>query len=169
MTYLKNNIDSIHKIIEASCKKAGRSTSSVTLICVSKTVPPETILKAKELGETVFGENRPQELREKFSLIPDATWHLIGHLQTNKVKYVVGKASLIHSVDSLHLAEAINENTALLRKYKRLEKENERLREALAKSMNGAPDVDPAADDEAEAAQFASMQQYSLFDMDYDK
>ena len=109
MTYLKNNIDSIHKIIEASCKKAGRSTSSVTLICVSKTVPPETILKAKELGETVFGENRPQELREKFSLIPDATWHLIGHLQTNKVKYVVGKASLIHSVDSLHLAEAINE------------------------------------------------------------
>lgn len=67
------------------------------------------------------------------------------------------------------LAEAINENTALLRKYKRLEKENERLREALAKSMNGAPETDPAADDEAEAAEFASMQQYSLFDMDYDK
>lgn len=67
------------------------------------------------------------------------------------------------------LAEAINENTALLRKYKRLEKENERLREALAKSMNGTPDTDPAADDEAEAAKFASMQQYSLFDMDYDK
>ena len=79
------------------------------MICVSKTIPAEMINEAISLGERVFGENRPQELRDKFDKAENALWHLIGHLQTNKVKYVVGRAELIHSVDSLHLAEAINE------------------------------------------------------------
>lgn len=106
---LKNNLSDIHKRIDAAAKRAGRESSDVTLICVSKTVPARTINEAVCLGEKVFGENRPQELRDKFDSVPDAVWHLIGHLQTNKVKYAVGRAALIHSVDSLHLAEAINE------------------------------------------------------------
>lgn len=105
---LKNNITDIHKRIEDACARSGRSTDEVTLICVSKTVSPEMIKEAQSLGKNVFGENRPQELRDKLPLINGAQWHLIGHLQTNKVKYVVGNAVLIHSVDSLNIAEAIN-------------------------------------------------------------
>lgn len=105
---LKNNLTDIRSRIESACKKAGRK-NDVTLICVSKTIPAEIINEAVSLGESVFGENRPQELRDKFDKVEGATWHLIGHLQTNKVKYVVGKAALIHSVDSIHLAKEINE------------------------------------------------------------
>ncbi len=106
---LKNNLIDIHKRIAAACARSGRNTDEVTLICVSKTIPSEMIAEAQDLGENVFGENRPQELRDKLPLIKGAQWHLIGHLQTNKVKYVVGNSALIHSVDSLHLAEAIND------------------------------------------------------------
>ena len=106
---LKNNLTDIHKKIEDACARAGRNAGDVTLICVSKTIPPEMIIEAQSLGENVFGENRPQELRDKLPLIKGAQWHLIGHLQTNKVKYVVGSAQLIHSVESLRLAEAIND------------------------------------------------------------
>ncbi len=105
---LKSNLTDIHTRIDDACKRAGRE-NDVTLICVSKTIPAETINEAVSLGERVFGENRPQELRDKLDKVENASWHLIGHLQTNKVKYVVGNAELIHSVDSLHLAEAINE------------------------------------------------------------
>ncbi len=106
---LQNNINDIRTRIENAAKRSGRDASSVTLICVSKTIDADTICEAKRLGENVFGENRPQELRDKFPLVDGATWHLIGHLQTNKVKYVVGKVSLIHSVESLHLAKAIDD------------------------------------------------------------
>ena len=106
---LLQNINDIRKRIENAANRCGRDASEVTLICVSKTIDAETICEAKRLGESVFGENRPQELRDKFPLVEGATWHLIGHLQTNKVKYVVGKVALIHSVESLRLAEAINE------------------------------------------------------------
>ena len=106
---LQKNLNDIHKRIEDAASRAGRNAEEVTLIAVSKTIDAETINNAKDLGEGIFGENRPQELRDKFSLVPGAHWHLIGHLQTNKVKYVVGKADLIHSVDSIHLAEAIND------------------------------------------------------------
>ncbi len=109
MMPLKNNLENIHAEIEAACLRVGRSADEVTLICVSKTVPAERILQAQALGENVFGENRPQELRDKLPLVKGAQWHLIGHLQTNKVKYVVANAALIHSVDSLHLAQAIND------------------------------------------------------------
>ena len=106
---LKNNLDDIHKRISAACQRAGRNPEEVTLVCVSKTIDASVINEAVSEGEKVFGENRPQELRDKFNLVDGATWHLIGHLQSNKVKYVVGKASLIHSVDSLAIAQAINE------------------------------------------------------------
>ena len=105
---LKKNLDDIHSRIESAAKRAGRNASKITLICVSKTIDAETICAAARLGENIFGENRPQELRDKFDFVEGATWHIIGHLQTNKVKYVVGKASLIHSVESLRLAEAID-------------------------------------------------------------
>ena len=106
---LLQNINDIRKRIENAASRCGRDASEVTLICVSKTIDAETICEAKRLGESVFGENRPQELRDKFPLVEGATWHLIGHLQTNKVKYVVGKVALSHSVESLRRAEAINE------------------------------------------------------------
>lgn len=106
---LKKNIDDIRARIKAAASRAGRDEKEVTLICVSKTIDADTISAARALGECIFGENRPQELRDKYPLIEDAVWHLIGHLQTNKVKYAVGTAALIHSVDSLHLAKAIDE------------------------------------------------------------
>ncbi len=106
---LKNNLETVHKKIEDACLRAKRNPVDVTLVCVSKTIDAQTINQAVSLGENVFGENRPQELRDKLDKVEGATWHLIGHLQSNKVKYVVGKASLIHSVDSLQIAAAINE------------------------------------------------------------
>ena len=106
---LKSNLSEIHNKIAAAAEKSGRRKEDITLICVSKTIDAEIINEAVALGEKIFGENRPQELRDKLDKVDGATWHLIGHLQTNKVKYVVGKAALIHSVDSIHLAEAINE------------------------------------------------------------
>ena len=94
--------------IQAACERSGRSADEVTLIAVSKTMPVEAIREAMACGMTDFGENRPQELRDKQAVITEPLrWHMIGALQTNKLKYVVGKTVLIHSVDSLHLAQAI--------------------------------------------------------------
>lgn len=93
----------------AACDRSGRDRSEVTLIAVSKTKPVEMIREAMEAGANVFGENKVQELCDKYEILPkDIHWHLIGHLQRNKVKYIVGKTELIHSVDSLRLAEEIS-------------------------------------------------------------
>lgn len=108
MTKISENLKSIHERINAAQARSERSAASVTLVAVTKTVSAERISEAQQCGESVFGENRVQELTAKYPEIKNAHWHLIGHLQTNKVKYAVGKAELIHSVDSLHLAEAIN-------------------------------------------------------------
>lgn len=79
------------------------------LIAVSKTYPPEMIMEAYEGGQKIFGENKVQEMATKFEALPkDIEWHLIGHLQTNKVKYIAPFVSLIHSVDSLKLLSEIN-------------------------------------------------------------
>ncbi|MBQ9504257.1 MAG: YggS family pyridoxal phosphate-dependent enzyme [Lachnospiraceae bacterium] len=95
--------------IEAACKRASRDPSEVTLIAVSKTKPVELIMEAYDAGIRDFGENKVQELLEKYDRCPqDIRWHLIGHLQTNKVKYIVDKVAMIHSVDSLKLAEEIS-------------------------------------------------------------
>lgn len=96
-----------NKITEA-CRRVSRNPEEVTLIAVSKTKPVELLLEAYGCGARDFGENKVQELLYKRPLLPeDARFHMIGHLQTNKVKQVIGQAALIHSVDSLRLAEQI--------------------------------------------------------------
>ena len=105
---IQDNLKNVQEKIDAACERSGRKREDVALICVSKTKPAEMIKEAYALGEREFGENKAQEMKEKHDMLPtDIHWHFIGHLQTNKVKYVVGRADLIHSVDSLHLAEAI--------------------------------------------------------------
>lgn len=92
-----------------------RSTlpEGVTLVAVSKTHPVERIREAYDAGHRIFGESRPQELREKYEALPkDIEWHMIGHLQTNKIKYIAPFVALIHSVDSARLAEAIEREAA---------------------------------------------------------
>ena len=85
----------------------------VTLVAVSKTHPIEAIVEAYEAGQRVFGESRPQELRAKYEALPhDIEWHMIGHLQTNKIKYIAPFVAMIHSVDSERLAEAIQVQAA---------------------------------------------------------
>ncbi len=106
---IRENLAQVEKNICEACKKAGRDRSEVTLIAVSKTKPIEDIMEAYEAGIRDFGENKVQELADKYEKLPkDIRWHMIGHLQKNKVKNVVDKAVLIHSVDSLDLAKEIN-------------------------------------------------------------
>lgn len=105
---IRENLETVEQRIKEACRKAGRLREKVTLIAVSKTKPVSMIQEALDAGIIEFGENKVQELAEKYEVFPkDLHWHLIGHLQTNKVKYIVDKAVLIHSVDSLKLAEQI--------------------------------------------------------------
>ena len=104
-----DNLNSVRENIEKACAKAGREISDVTLIAVSKTKPVELLREAYKAGARDFGENKVQELLDKIPQLPtDIRWHMIGHLQRNKVKYIVDKVYLIHSVDSLRLAEEIS-------------------------------------------------------------
>lgn len=106
---LKENLANVEKNIEQACKNAGRSRDEVTLIAVSKTKPVEMLQEIYDENIRDFGENKVQELCSKMGQLPsDIRWHMIGHLQRNKVKYVVGKVELIHSVDTYRLAEEIN-------------------------------------------------------------
>ena len=102
------NLIQVQKNIEEACKKVNRDPDEVTLIAVSKTKPVEMLKEAYEAGARVFGENKVQEIVDKYDQMPsDVKWHMIGHLQRNKVKYIVDKVAMIHSVDSLRLAETI--------------------------------------------------------------
>lgn len=105
---LKSRIVEIQQKIDRAARNGGRSGKDVTLIAVSKTVDISQAQAAFDLGIHDFGENRTQELKSKQQAIPQANWHMIGRLQTNKVKDIVGKAVLIHSLDSWHLAQEIN-------------------------------------------------------------
>ena len=110
---LIENYNDVNEKVNAACKKVGRNRDEVTLIAVSKTKPAENIAELYEYGVRDFGENKVQEMVEKYELLPkDIRWHLIGHLQTNKVKYIVDKVHLIHSVDSVKLAEQIEKEAA---------------------------------------------------------
>lgn len=110
---LKKNLKAVEAEIQAACHKSGRSRDEVTLIAVSKTKPVETLKEAYALGVRIFGENKVQELSDKHDILPqDIHWHMIGHLQRNKVKYIIDKVDLIHSVDSLRLAETIEKEAA---------------------------------------------------------
>lgn len=105
---LKEQLASVEQNIQNACRRAGRKREEVTLIAVSKTKPSTVLQEAYDLGVRIFGENKVQELTDKFEQLPrDIEWHMIGHLQSNKVKYIAGKTTLIHSVDSLKLAETI--------------------------------------------------------------
>ena len=107
---LQSQYEEVQKRIEAACTRCGRDRSEVTLIAVSKTKPVEMLEEIYALGERNFGENKVQELTGKYEAMPrDIHWHMIGHLQRNKVKYIIDKAELIHSVDSLRLARTISE------------------------------------------------------------
>ncbi len=102
------NIKQVEENIIKSCEKVGRDPKEVTLIAVSKTKPYTAIEEALPSGVLDYGENKVQELTEKYEILPkNIRWHMIGHLQRNKVKYLVGKVELIHSVDSLRLANQI--------------------------------------------------------------
>ena len=106
---IKDNIEEVKNNIAAACQEAGRAPEEVTLIAVSKTKPVELLREAYDCGCRDFGENKVQELLDKYEVMPkDIRWHMIGHLQRNKVKYIVDKVALIHSVDSLRLAEEIS-------------------------------------------------------------
>ncbi len=106
---IRDNMAEVKSNIENACEKAGRKPEEVTLIAVSKTKPVPMLQEAYEAGARDFGENKVQELVDKIPQLPgDIRWHMIGHLQRNKVKYIVDKVYLIHSVDSLRLAEEIS-------------------------------------------------------------
>ncbi|TCK98102.1 hypothetical protein EDC19_0519 [Natranaerovirga hydrolytica] len=110
---IKDNLNAVTLNIHKACKKVNRDPKEITLIAVSKTKPNEAILEAYDEGIIDFGENKVQELKDKINEInksdPAIHWHFIGHLQRNKVKYIIEKVDLIHSVDSVRLAKKINE------------------------------------------------------------
>lgn len=106
---IQENIQNVETRMKTACAKCGRKPEEVRLIAVSKTKPVEMLQEAYDYGCRDFGENKVQELVDKYEKMPkDIRWHMIGHLQRNKVKYIVGKVYLIHSVDSLRLAEEIS-------------------------------------------------------------
>ena len=106
---LKENLSVVEENIKKACEKAGRDRNEVTLIAVSKTKPVEMLEEVYDTGIRNFGENKVQEMCEKMDVLPkDIKWHMIGHLQRNKVKYIAGRTELIHSVDTYRLAEEIN-------------------------------------------------------------
>jgi pyridoxal phosphate enzyme (YggS family) len=106
---ISENLAHINERIRAAAERAGRDPASVRLVAVSKTRPAADILAAFQAGQTVFGENYIQELVPKLAEVGEAVqWHVIGHLQSNKVKYIAGQVALIHSVDRLSLAQEID-------------------------------------------------------------
>ena len=110
---IQTNLNEVEKNILAACNKCGRNRDEITLIAVSKTKPVSLLEDAYHAGVRDFGENKVQEMCEKFEIMEkDIRWHMIGHLQTNKVKYLIGKTTLIHSVDSYKLACEIEKQAA---------------------------------------------------------
>ena len=110
---LTENVIEVEKRVQAACDRAGRARDEVTLIAVSKTKPVSDIEEVLTTGILDYGENKVQELSDKYEVLPkNIRWHMIGHLQRNKVKYLIGKVVLIHSVDSLRLAEQIEHEAA---------------------------------------------------------
>ena len=106
---VSENLKNVRTVIKNTIELCGRKEQDVTLIAVSKTKPIEMLKEAYSCGIRDFGENKVQEIIEKYPQMPaDTRWHMIGHLQTNKVKYIIDKVCLIHSVDSLKLAEEIS-------------------------------------------------------------
>lgn len=113
MEYLKENLYEIKGNIKSVCERIGKNPEEVLLLAVSKTIDEEIVNKSIEYGVTDIGENKVQEITRKYDNITDeVNWHLIGHLQRNKVKYIIDKVCMIHSVDSLRLAEEIDKRAS---------------------------------------------------------
>ena len=109
---IKENIEKINAVKNAAARRAGRDGREILLCAVTKTHPASDINEAIDAGITDIGENKVQEILDKYDEVKPVRWHMIGHLQTNKVKYIIDKVSLIHSVDSYKLAEEINKRAA---------------------------------------------------------
>lgn len=109
---IKSNIEYINELKAKAAEQSGRSGDDVLLVAVTKLHSPEEMNEAIDAGITDIGENKVQEIMDKYDRVKPVRWHLIGHLQTNKVKYIIDKVSMIHSVDSLHLAKEINKRAA---------------------------------------------------------
>ena len=110
---LADNLQQVNTNIEKACASVSRNPDEVTLVAVSKTKPVSMLLEAYHAGARVFGENKVQEIMDKYDQLPsDIQWHMIGHLQRNKVKYIIDKVAMIHSVDSLRLAQTIEQEAA---------------------------------------------------------
>lgn len=109
---IKENLKAVRENVNKAIERSGRNPEDVTLIAVSKTKPITDLFEAYEEGVRDFGENKVQELMDKYELMPkDVRFHMIGHLQKNKVKYLIGKAYLIHGVDSFELAQVIQKES----------------------------------------------------------
>ncbi|MBF4691635.1 YggS family pyridoxal phosphate-dependent enzyme [Fusibacter ferrireducens] len=116
-SYLKENIESVKAHIQSACVKAGRSVDAVALLGVTKTYEADVMNAAIEYGITDIAENKVQEILRKYDDVnKGVNWHLIGHLQSNKVKYIIDKVELIHSVDSLKLAVEIDKRAGQIHK-----------------------------------------------------
>lgn len=116
---LESNLNSVREKIEKAAAKVGRNPSEINLVAVTKRFQPERIVEALEIGINTFGENYAQEFRDKYKILEELTdkkinWHFIGRIQKNKVKYIVGKADLIHSLDSLSVAQEIDKRAKRL-------------------------------------------------------
>ena len=110
---VKENLSIVEQNIQKACVRSGRDRREVQLIAVSKTKPVKMLMEAYDCQIRDFGENKPQEIREKFPQLPeDIRWHMIGHLQRNKIKYIIDKVCMIHSIESVRLAEAVSEEAA---------------------------------------------------------
>jgi pyridoxal phosphate enzyme (YggS family) len=107
MGTIADNIGSVRAKIATAAERSGRGADDIILVAVTKTRTPEEISEAANAGATDVGENKVQEFEKKYPIFTYLNWHFIGHLQRNKVKYIIGKTNLIHSVDSLRLAEEI--------------------------------------------------------------
>ncbi len=109
---IKSNIEYIRELKAKAAEKSGRTGDDVLLVAVTKLHSPEEINEAIDCGITDIGENKVQEIMNKYDAVKPVRWHLIGHLQTNKVKYIIDKVCMIHSVDSFNLAKEINKRAA---------------------------------------------------------
>jgi PLP dependent protein len=112
MSMIKENIEAINRNKDEIAGRAGRKPGEVLLVAVTKTRTADEINEAIDAGITDIGENKVQEVMDKYDAVKPVRWHMIGHLQTNKVKYIIDKVSMIHSVDSFHLAEEIDRRAA---------------------------------------------------------
>lgn len=137
------NLKILTEAINEKCVSAGRTPDDITLIAVSKYQPVEAIIEAFESGVHNFGENKAQELKDKSSIIEqNVIWHFIGHLQTNKVKYIIEPAEYIHSVDSIKLAAEIQKRAAKINKVHKIFLEIKTSDEATKFGISGDKELD---------------------------